>query len=153
MRRRMCVGVVLVLLSAPTGGAQSTAKRGTEATSAGRAQSVEEAERAFSKARDNQDEAAVKRMLHTDFMWVNRSGEVAKMEEWMKLPAIPPSDVTDQEVRIHGDTAVRTAIVNTTMDGKQARFRIVRVWTQDDGAWKLLHHQSTGLAQSAAKSN
>ena len=144
MKKKLWPTFVLVALTAiSAGGQESGAKK---ISPSGKAGTIEDAERAFTVARDTKDEDALRRILHSDFIWVDRYGKVATQKEWLMLP-IPPADVSDQEVRIHGDTGVRSAVIKVTQNGTESRIRIVRVWTNENGTWKLVHHQSTLVTQ------
>ena len=91
-------------------------------------------------------------LLTDDFIYTSPVGEKVSRQTYLdnlrdgtvKLTSVEPSD---EEIRIHGDTAVVTATwtVDEAYRGTpfQGPARITRVWVADGDAWKALAFQVT----------
>ena len=91
-------------------------------------------------------------LLTHDFIYTSPVGEKVSRQTYLdnlrdgtvKLTSVEPSD---EEIRIHGDTAVVTATwtVDEAYRGTpfQGPARITRVWVRDGEAWKALAFQVT----------
>jgi len=89
-----------------------------------------------------------------DYMLVRPDGSVLSKQEVLKGLQVgglefKNIEITDTKVRIHGDTAILTA-VSRTITSRQAgattsHFRLVAVYAAEQGSPRLVHFQSVLL--------
>ena len=91
-------------------------------------------------------------LLTDDFIYTSPVGEKVSRQTYLdnlrdKTVVLTSVDPSDEEVRIHGDTAVVTATwtVDEAYRGTpfQGPARITRVWVADGSDWKALAFQVT----------
>ena len=109
-------------------------------------------ERKWVEVYKRNDAEQFERLLTTDFIYTSPVGEKVLRQIYLdnlrngivKLSSVVPSD---EEVRLHADTAVVTATwtVDEAYRGTpfQGPARITRVWIKVDGEWKALAFQVT----------
>ena len=82
-------------------------------------------------------------MSKSDAIQMRKSGDV-------KYSSI---DVSDQKVRVYGNTAVLTATADLkgTVKDKDisGKYRIGQVWVKQGGKWKIAHMQSTKVQEGS----
>ena len=91
-------------------------------------------------------------LLTDDFIYTSPVGEKVPRQTYLdnlrdKTVVLTSVDPSDEEVRIHGDTAVVTATWNVDEAYRGTPFqgpaRLTRVWVRDGEAWKALAFQVT----------
>jgi ketosteroid isomerase-like protein len=110
---------------------------------------------AWDKAIVRKDRAAIEANLHAAFFQIGRRGERSSRAEFVdglldpKL-AIDPYTVDGLEVHLHGDTALLTATTRMrgAYDGQrfESHYRYIDVYLRENGVWKIVSVQITGLA-------
>ena len=100
------------------------------------------------------DAATIKRLLADDMVLVTGKGSVFKKADFVreaekKELIYERQDISDQVVRVYGDTAVTTALLS--VKGRDAKGDVTeyRVWYSDtyvkrNGVWQYVFGQSTG---------
>ena len=95
-------------------------------------------------------------LLTDDFLYTSPVGEKVPRQAYLdnladKTVVMTSVDASDEEVRIHGDTAVVTATwtVDESYRGNAFKgpVRITRTWVRDDGEWVALAFQVTTVGQ------
>ena len=126
-------------------------------------QEIAKLDRDFHAARLKNDVAAVNRFLAPDYYQINTGGRGIESgnrgqgpfnttpngDRWEKV------DVSDQRVRVYGDTAVSTYQRHVNVRNKDNSTREVNlvsthVWVRRGTTWQLVQSQGTTLEQPAA---
>lgn len=110
---------------------------------------------AWDRAIVRKDRAAIESNMHPAFFQIGRRGERSTRAEFIdglldpKL-TLDPYTVDDLEVHLHGDTALLTATTRMrgAYDGQrfESHYRYIDVYLRENGAWKIVSVQITGLA-------
>jgi uncharacterized protein (TIGR02246 family) len=97
-------------------------------------------------------------LLADDFIYTSPVGEKVLRQTYLenlrnKTVVMTRVDASDEEVRIHGDTAVVTATwdVDEAYRGNPFKgpVRITRTWVRHDNAWRALAFQVTAVQKAA----
>jgi len=103
------------------------------------------------------DTSMAEQYLADDYVNINAAGQMLDKSQTIqavKTGAVKYSsiDVTDERVRVYGDTAIDNITSNTklTVDGKDrsGQYRTTIVWVKQNGQWKRVSFHSTRV-QSA----
>jgi ketosteroid isomerase-like protein len=145
--------IAAVLLTLPTIAAAQTVSRNEAAE-----KEVAQLERELHQARLRNDVAAVNGLLASDYYTINSGGERLEAGNTRKGPynTTPNDDLwekvelTDQRVRVYGDTAVSTflrTIDVRNQDGSARKVQLVgtHVWVRSEGRWRAVLSQVTPM--------
>ena len=110
-------------------------------------QQVRAAHEQLLEAARKDDKAVARQMMADELSWVSATGNVASKEELLGTKPTPPPQVTVDDVRIFGNTAIVTGS-GRFEDGRQLRF--LQEWVNRDGQWKLVAHQGTPVGAMPA---
>ena len=116
----------------------------------------------FIKAQQSFDPATLKDVTTENYLEVSPQGEVDKREAVLGFydPAhrvqVPAASVSDENIRIFGETAVDVAAITYTVGepGKAShdvKIRATFLAVRQQGAWKLASAQYTGIRPPAAQ--
>jgi ketosteroid isomerase-like protein len=115
---------------------------------------LHERTQAFSDAGQRGDGAAMAKMLASDVIFFNETGEKATRADM--AGATPPSaaapvrtiTTTDWDCKVYGDVAV-TSFIDVLEQGKpgEAKFRSVETWRKEGVAWKMIGSETLSLQQ------
>ncbi len=100
----------------------------------------------------NEDNPAVlENILADDFVHVLPVGFITKAEHMDFVrkhprPATEKRKFEELRVRVYGETAVATGIVNATMGGEARRMAFTDVFVRRDGKWQAVNAQETPLS-------
>jgi hypothetical protein len=98
------------------------------------------------------DTSVAEQYLADDYVNINAAGQMLDRNETIqavKTGRVKYSsiDVTDERVRIYGDTAIDNITSNSklTVDGqdRSGQYRTTIVWVKQNGQWKRVSFQST----------
>lgn len=113
---------------------------------------------AIARAELEHDVAALKTLIHDDYMGVDPTGAIVTREDVLDtygsgLFVLQTLVVEEQHVRVAGDTGVVTAssmMRGRTPDGEfEQRYRFTDVYVRDDGRWRLFASHMTPLRRTA----
>ena len=112
------------------------------------ADAVRQAAIDWTQAMVRRDQAALRRLLADDLVFVHSNGSTVQNKaqyiaasERSTYEALPLSDV---EIRVYGKTAVLSAHIDTKNVGREPfRVRTLQVFVQNNGQWQLAAFQST----------
>ena len=93
------------------------------------------------------DKAGLGELLAKECVFTNRFGAVLTLDEMLSLPTATAYP-KDRKIRLHGD---HTAIVTSTLEGKDGAVQQLRVWIKDSDKWRLAAAQGTPVAQPPSK--
>lgn len=115
---------------------------------AGAEQAVNGRVSAFLDALRKGDEAALASIYADDYTVTTDTGTVqtkAQRLEWVKANAarLTTIDFQDLKTRVYGDTAVVTGRATSTASAINSR--IIQVWIQQGGTWRLVAGQNTPI--------
>ena len=94
------------------------------------------------------DRAGLGELLAKECVFTNRFGAVLTLAEVLSLPTATASFPKDRKIRLHGD---HTAIVTSTLEGKDGAVQQLRVWIKDGEQWRLAATQGTPVTQPPSK--
>jgi ketosteroid isomerase-like protein len=144
------------LLSLPITGAAAQQQPSPAASVAERA--VRDAEAARLKAFLDHDVTAMSALLADEMIHVTSDGRTRNktqfMDDFVSRPTAFSQFVTDDmEVIVAGDVAVargryHNLVAQRTYGTPLKYARFLRVWVKRNGAWQLLSHQATEVAQA-----
>lgn len=78
-------------------------------------------------------------------------GRAAVLSSWRGIlnhPGAPTLSCSSVEVHVLGTSAIVTCLEGAT--GRRARLVATNVFTQEDGRWRLVHHQAGPLSPTAS---
>ena len=116
---------------------------------------VKKLDRQFAEEATKGDTAALSHLLADDLRYVHSSGAIDTKQTLVSAIAsgalvYHAIDSEDVEVRIIGSAAVLTSTTRLRINsrGQERDFlaRFMRVYTKEDGAWRLAFHQGSKLA-------
>jgi ketosteroid isomerase-like protein len=160
MRRGLREAALAVCLSMSIAGALAQQPRDPVPVAASLAErEVRDAEAARLKAFLDHDVPAMAALLADEMIHVTSDGRTRDktqfMDDFVKRPTAFSQFVTDDmEVIVVGDVAVARGryhnLVAQRSYGTPLKYaRFLRVWVKRNGAWQLISHQATALAQAA----
>ena len=143
----MCVGVMTFAQESKAGADDSSAVE----------QKIKQSEQQLRDHVLKGDTSLAEQYLADDYVNVNAAGQMLNKNETIeavKTGRVKYSsiDVTDERVRVYGDTGIDNVTSNTklTIDGqdRSGQYRTTIVWVKQNGQWKRVSFQSTRV-QSA----
>ncbi|MFL6467920.1 MAG: nuclear transport factor 2 family protein [Pyrinomonadaceae bacterium] len=110
----------------------------------------------YNEALLKKDAATLDRIWADDLSFVNLRGQLLTKKDRIDniktgATALKSADVSDQKVRMYGDTAVATLVVK--IDGQYSgqegtgSFRVTTVWAKPKGMWQMVAVQMTPIAK------
>jgi uncharacterized protein (TIGR02246 family) len=102
------------------------------------------------------DAAVLDRIWADDLSFVNLRGQLLNKKERMEniktgATSLDVAKVSDKQVRVYGDTAVATLVVNIEgqYSGKEGdgSFRVTTVWAKPKGTWQMVATQMTPIVK------
>ncbi len=141
---RRWVVALTVMLTAAVASVRAT---GQTADTAGVEQQVRTAQGQLLQAAIQGDKEAAGKFLADDLAWVGPNGQVENKAQVLAALPAPVESVDVQQVVPNGKTATLVAVVHMK-DGTNRR--LVQQWATQDGAWRVLAHESTPIRSAAA---
>jgi ketosteroid isomerase-like protein len=98
------------------------------------------------------DTSMAEQYLADDYVNINAAGQMLDKNQTVQavrtgVVKYSSIDVTDERVRVYGDTAIDNVTSNTklTVDGqdRSGQYRTTIVWVKQNGQWKRVSFQST----------
>ena len=154
MIRRMLVWLLVLAMSGTLAFAQKDKK--SKAKGGGAEDQIMDLENKGKEAALKGDASFLEQYLADDYMGVSGMGNVADKNQsiedrkngTMKYDSI---DLSDQKVRVYGNTALATGTGNIKANYKgqdvTGTYRYVRVYIKEGGKWKVEHFQATRVVQ------
>ena len=128
---------IITLLAAITGGSLALAE--APAISAYKAELIA-LDKAWIDAEVNRDQAALEQILDEQFLATFPSGKTIDRSayiDWIMTSEIEPFEVTQDEIRVHGDTAL---VIDSTLD-RLTKFTYVA--GRKEGKWRVISETFT----------
>ena len=117
---------------------------------------VRQAQRRFDDAERSDDRATLAALIHADFASIGPKGFVLDKEQWISRHDFfryHELDVSEQDVRLFGDTAIVRNVQRNHADssGHEVRVntRVSQVWIRDADGWRIVAIQFSPLAEPA----
>jgi ketosteroid isomerase-like protein len=123
------------------------------------ARTLTEASQAFDDAQLHHDRAALERFLAPDFVFIARSGEALKREDFIAGATTPGEKLEPFVIRDHrieplgrdGGVVSGEGLIRGTRNGKRfsSHFRYADVFARRNGRWLVVYVQVTALPDAA----
>ncbi len=143
MPRTVVAAVFVAVMAAAVH--QAAASAGAQPDTAARLRALETT---WMQAIRNRDIATLDRLLAKDFVHVTYRGQMLSRAEALRGSVAPPDvgqTLSDEQVRVHGDTGIVTGLNTiTTAEGAVVmRLRFIDVFVRIDGRWQAVSAQET----------